>query len=251
MMFGPEHVAGYTTHARRGAIANAFRYGVDYVLIDPAAQGGPRLFSRNRFNLAAVHDRDHGGPRGAGQGAVWAHRVLESRGLPRAGYDRLLLLTQPRFMGYGFNPVSFWLALRRGELVAVIAEVNNTFGDRHSYFCCNPGFAPIRPADRIEAAKIFHVSPFQKVAGEYAFGFIVRPDRIAITIDFRDGEEGLVATLSGTRRPLTSGSLLIAAFRRPAGALRTVALIHWQALRLWVKRAPYRPRPTPPGQEVS
>lgn len=251
MIFAPEHIAGHTTHARRGSIANAFRYGVDYVLIDPAVRSGPRLFSRNRFNLAAVHDRDHGGPRRAGQGAGWAHRVLETRGLPRAGYDRLLLLTQPRLMGYGFNPVSFWLALRRGELVAVIAEVNNTFGDRHSYLCANPGYAPIGPADRIEAAKIFHVSPFQKVAGGYTFGFLLAPDRIAITIAFRHGEEGLFATLAGPRRPLTSRSLLAAGFRRPAGALRTVALIHWQALKLWMKRAPFRPRPSPPEREVS
>lgn len=251
MIFAPEHIAGHTTHARRGGIANTFRYGVDYVLIDPAVREGPWLFSRNRFNLAAVHDRDHGGPRGAGQGAGWAHRVFETRGLPRAGYDRLLLLTQPRFLGYGFNPVSFWLALRRGELVAVIAEVNNTFGDRHSYFCAKPGFAPIRPADRIEAVKVFHVSPFQKIAGGYSFGFLVTPERIAVTILFRDGEEGLFATLAGPRRPLTSRSLLAAALRRPAGALRTVALIHWQALKLWAKRAPFRHRPEPPGREVS
>lgn len=251
MIFAPQHVPGQTTHARRGRIANAFRYGVDYVLIDPAVREGPWLFSRNRFNLAAVHDRDHGGPRGAGQGAVWAHRVLAARGLPRAGYDRLLLLTQPRFLGYGFNPVSFWMALRRDALVAVIAEVNNTFGDRHSYFCARPGFAPIRPEDRIEAAKIFHVSPFQRVAGGYTFGFRLTPDHVAITIRFRDGDEGLDATLSGPRRPLTSGAILAAALRRPFGALRTIALIHWQALKLWRKRAPYRPRPAPPGEEVS
>ena len=73
----PDHVAGVTVHARRGGIRNRFRYGVDMVLIDPEAPGGgPALFSRNRFNLASVHDRDHGGPLRAGRGAGWARAVL-------------------------------------------------------------------------------------------------------------------------------------------------------------------------------
>ena len=77
MIHAPEHIPGLTAHARRGAIGNAFRYGVDFVLIEPeAGESGPALFSRNRFNLAAVHDRDHGGPRGDGRGVAWAREVL-------------------------------------------------------------------------------------------------------------------------------------------------------------------------------
>ncbi len=247
----PEHIAGHTTHARRGRISNAFRYGVDYVLIDVDSLSGPTLFSRNRFNFVAVHDRDHGGSGDRGRGAQWAREVFRSRGLSLGSGDRLLLLTQPRFLGYVFNPVSFWLALRGSDLVCVIAEVNNTFGDRHSYFCANPGFAPIRPQDRIEAAKILHVSPFQHVAGTYRFRFSVDADHIAIAIAFRNGGEGLHATLCGARRPLTNASLLAAALRRPAGALRTIALIHWQAVKLVLKRAPYQPRPKPPAEDLS
>lgn len=247
----PQHVPAVTYHGRRGAVTNAFRYGVDYVLIDPeAAPSGPALFSRNRFNLFAVHDRDHGGPRRAGAGAPWARRILAERGLAAEGVD-LRLLTQPRALGYGFNPVTFWLACRGEDLVAVIAEVDNTFGDRHCYVCARPGFAPIGREDRLHAEKVFHVSPFQAIAGGYAFTFDIDPQRIDIRILHHNGEERLAATLSGPRRPLTSRALAAAALRRPLGPLRALALIHWQALRLALKGAPFRSRPAPPAKEIT
>lgn len=244
----PEHIRGSTTHARRGAIRNAFRYGVDYVLIDPESERGPLLFSRNRLNLASVRDRDHGGRVGDGQGKPWAVEVFAKAGLAP---DQILLLTQPRFLTYVFNPVSFWLAFKSGHLVAVIAEVNNTFGDRHSYICHMPDFTPIKASDTMDAQKIFHVSPFQKIAGHYQFNFDISEDQIAIRIAHFNGDEGLIATLHGARAPLTNMRLLGALVRRPFGPLRTIALIYWQALRLKLKGAPYRQRPIPPEQEVS
>ncbi|MGR3762165.1 DUF1365 domain-containing protein [Roseobacteraceae bacterium NS-SX3] len=246
----PDHIAGHTSHARRGGIRNAFRYGVDYVLIYPHSDTGPLLFSRNRFNLASVHDRNHGGAPSEGRGAAWAEEVFAGAGLDLAG-TRILLLTQPGFFGWVFNPVSFWLAQEGAQLRAVIAEVNNTFGDRHSYLCHQPGFAPITPQDEVKARKIFHVSPFQDTAGSYRFRFAVTPERIAIRIAHENGEEGVIATLTGVRQPLSNASLIKAALRRPAGALRTFALIHWQALKLKLKGAKWRDRPVPPEQEVS
>jgi len=248
MTHWPEHIAATTCHARRGGPDNAFRYGVDYVLIDPEARQGPRLFSRNRFNLASVQDRNHGGAPGSGRGVAWAREVLVERGLPTA---RILLLAQPSCLGYVFNPVSFWLAMDGDGLCAVIAEVTNTNGDRHSYFCAKPDLSPIAPRDRITVQKLMHVSPFQDVAGDYVFNFHVTPEKIAIRIDFRNAGHGLIATLSGLRKPLTNRAILYALIRRPAGALRVMALIHWQALRLKLSGAPFRARPTPPEQEVS
>lgn len=245
-----EHVAGETAHVRRGRVANAFRYGIDYVLLDPAAARGPRLFARNRANLVSVWDRDHGGPPGKGEGAAWLHRVLADHGLPPAG--RVLLLTQPRILGHVFNPVSFWLCLdAEGALRVVVAEVTNTFGDRHSYLCHRPDLEPIRPDDRLHAQKVFHVSPFQPIAGEYVFRFDIRADRVGIWIDHRNGEAGVYTNLTGRRRPLTAAGILRACLRRPLGSRRVLALIHWQALRLWWKGARYRDRPQPPAQEVS
>lgn len=245
-----EFLRAETVHARRGSMRHAFRYAVDYVLIDPEAPvTGLRLFSRNRLNLASVHDRTHGGPRGAGRGAAWARMVLVAAGAPER--LQLRLLTQPRFLGYWFNPVSFWLAFDGPRLIAAIAEVNNTFGERHSYFCARPDFAPIDPKDRLTAAKVFHVSPFQDVSGGYTFAFDVTPGAISIRIALRDGEAGLIATLTGRRQPLTDRALIGSALRRPFGPLRTLALIYWHALRLKLKGAAYRSKPTPPEQEVS
>lgn len=246
----PRHFRAETIHARRGAIRNAFRYGVDYVMIDPASSAGPLLFSRNRFNLASVQDRSHGGPVKQGRGAAWAEEVFEGAGLDLKRIQ-IRLLTQPGFLGYVFNPVSFWLAFERSALIAVIAEVTNTCGDRHSYLCHLADFEPIAPDRQIAAQKVFHVSPFQQIAGTYRFNFAVTSSRIAIRILHENGKSGVVATLTGKARPLSSMSILAAALRRPFGALRTMALIHWQALKLWRKGAPFRRRPEPPKKEVS
>jgi len=249
-----DHIQGATFHGRRGAVANAFRYGVDYVCLDPEAEDvrGPRLFSRNRRNLTALWDRDHGGAPGRGEGAVWVRRVLAAHGLAEATAGRLLLLAQPRVLGHVFNPVSFWLAHdRAGALRAVIAEVSNTYGDRHSYLCHRGDLGPIGRSDVLAAQKIFHVSPFQPVTGGYTFRFDIRADRVGVWIDYRSETGGLYATLTGRRRPLTDPGILGACLRRPFGSRRVLTLIHWQALRLWWKGAGFRPRPEPPLDEVT
>ncbi len=247
-----EHIAGRTFHGREGAVANAFTYGIDYVLLDPEAPlAAPRLFSRNRGNLAALHDIDHGGERGAGRGADWVREVLAAHGLGAAD-GKLLLLAQPRMLGHVFNPVSFWLCHdRAGALRVVIAEVNNTFGDRHSYLCHHDDLRPIRREDTLEAQKIFHVSPFQAIEGGYRFRFDIQDDRIGIWIDYRSGNGRLLATLTGARRPLTSAGLLAAMLRRPFGSRRVLGLIHWQALKLWWKGARFHSRPEPPAEDVT
>ena len=251
-MSGIDHIAGTTFHGRRGAVRNAFRYGVDYVLLDAeAAESGPRLFSRNRANLTSLWDADHGGAPGQGRSATWVREVLAAHGLTMPAL-KIELLAQPRVLGHVFNPVSFWLCRdAQGDLRAVIAEVSNTFGDRHSYLCHREGLGPIRPEDSIGATKIFHVSPFQPVEGSYRFNFDIRPDRLHIRIDFDTPGGGVLATLTGHRRPLTNRAILAAALRRPFGSRRVLGLIHWQALKLWLKGAPYRARPVPPSEEVT
>lgn len=247
-------VSGQTFHGRKGATTNAFRYGVDYVLLDAEARypALPRGFSRNRANITALHDTDHGGAPGKGQGAPWARAVLARHGLSEITGGPLLLLAQPRVLGHVFNPVSFWLCHDgEGALRAVIAEVTNTYGDRHSYLAARHDHDPIQASDVLEATKIFHVSPFQPVGGDYRFQFDIRADRIGIRIDYTRKEGGLIATLAGPRRPLTSAGLARAALRRPFGSRRVLALIHWQAIKLWWKGATFRPRPEPPLEEVS
>lgn len=244
-----EHVSGTTFHGRRGAVKNGFRYSVDYVLLDMADAQGPSLFSRNRGNLTSVHDRDHGGAPKLGRGVAWVHEVLAGHNLPPA--DRVELLAQPRVFGHVFNPVSFWLCWQGDGLRVVIAEVSNTYGDRHCYLCHRDDLAPLTKEDHVTARKIFHVSPFQPVAGSYDFRFDIRSDRIGVWIDFSDGENGVIATLTGPRRPLTNTAILRACLRRPFGSRRVLALIHWQAAKLWWKGAKFRTRPAPPVDEVT
>jgi DUF1365 family protein len=251
MSFPAEHISAVTSHKRRGAITNAFRYGVDYVLIDPETTAkSPVLFSRNRFNLNSVHDVDNGGALKDGSGVKWARDVLVEQGLVATDI-KIFLLTQPRFLSYAFNPVSFWLAYKGSALVAVIAEVSTPFVQRHSYLCHMPDFSAITKDSRMNKPKLLHVSPFQDVEGDYQFIFDIRPTHIDIRIIYRHEDNGVIATLQGPRAPLTSLGLLEAGIRRPLGALRTMILIHWQAARLKLKGAKYRTTPPSPKSEVS
>lgn len=245
-----EHLQAQTTHVRRGAVRNAFRYGVDYLLIGPDLAKRPWFLSHNRLNLWSIRDRHHGGPRKAGVGFDWFRDELSQRRFDLQGAE-LLLLAQPSFLWFHFNPVSFWIALRDGKPCAFIAEVNNTFGHRHCYFCAHDDFRPIEASDTIAAVKLMHVSPFQEVRGNYSFCFDLSPRAIRIRISYENGSEGVVATLAGVRHPATGHSLLWAALRRPFGALRVLTLIHWQALILWRKRAPFQKPPPPPTTLVS
>ena len=248
-MSGVDYIAGTTFHGRRGGVGNRFNYRVDYVLLNPESSRGPALFSRNRGNLLSVHDTDHGGPPKQGRGVAWVRQVLAEQGLPEA--SEILLLAQPRVLGHVFNPVSFWLCSDAKGLRVVIAEVSNTFGQRHCYLCHRDDLAPLTRDDTVSAQKIFHVSPFQSVEGGYRFRFDIRAEKIGIWIDYSAGENGLIATLSGPRVPLSNRAIMLACLRRPFGSRRVLALIHWQALKLWAKGARYRSPPVPPRDEIS
>lgn len=246
-----DHIQGETFHGRRGGIDNAFRYTIDYVMLEPEQEvQTPALFARNSGNLTSLYDSDHGGPPKAGRGARWVRDVLSAYNLDMPG--RVILLAQPRVLGHVFNPVSFWLCHDvQDRMCAVIAEVSNTFGDRHSYLCHHDDLREITREDTLQAAKIFHVSPFQQIEGGYTFRFDIRDDKIGIWIDYSAGNGGLMATLTGKRVPLTNAGILKACLRRPFGSRRVLGLIHWQALKLWAKGARYQPRPDPPAHDVS
>ena len=162
-----DHIHGQTYHKRHGCVRNVFRYKVDYILTDFSRGQKPYLFSHNRFNLLALYTRDHGGLRNAGQGVTWVRTILKQHGFDRLINQRIALLAQPRLLGWVFNPVSFWLIYNaKNNLTLVIAEVNNTFGQRHYYLCHKEDLSEITKTDHLHAQKIFHVSPFQDVAGD-------------------------------------------------------------------------------------
>ncbi|MEO1639644.1 MAG: DUF1365 domain-containing protein [Pseudomonadota bacterium] len=246
-----DHIAGETYHGRRGPTKNAFRYSIDYVLLDAEADlATPGLFARDRGNLMALHDRDHGGAPHQGRGAAWVREVLAAHNITDCA--RIELLAQPRVLGHVFNPVSFWLCRNADDaLTTAIAEVTNTYGDRHSYLCRHEDGREITKDETLSAQKLMHVSPFQPIEGGYVFRFDIQPESIGIWIDYSRGNGGLIATLKGARKPISNFSIIRAALRRPFGSRRVLALIHWQALKLWWKGAKFRSQPAPPVEEVS
>lgn len=239
-------------HRRRIAPFYRFVYRVFYVLVDvdriEALSARLRLFSVDRFNLLSLHTRDHGD--GCGLRA-WAESLLRARGIELDG-GRIRLLTFPRVLGFAFNPISLWYCEHRnGELRAVIAEVNNTFGEKHSYVLASGG-APLSYGRPIEKEKVFHVSPFFDRVGRYRFTLSAPAARIRVAIhETREGEPILDATLAGERRALTDAAILGQVLRMPWMTIKVVAGIHWEALKLWLRGARFHRKPDPLRPNVS
>ena len=245
-----DYVKGHTYHGRLGKIRNSFIYNVDFVLFDENEPYDVKMFSHNRANLFSIFDRDHGGPRNFGKGFSWARDVF-SRNHIDFPEMKVKLLAQPRMFLTKFTPVSFWMAFDAADkLIAVIVEVNNTFGDRYSYLCYNDDLSEITKNKIITSKKALHVSPFQPMEGAYQFSFDVNINKIFIRINYNHDSGGVVATLEGKRNPLTSKLILIALLMRPFGSARVLFLIHLQALRLWLKKATFSARPKPPTESV-
>jgi|SRR5579885_543777 DUF1365 family protein len=250
---GPALYAASVMHRRCIAPRYRFAYRLFYLWLDvdrlERTAAGSRWFSYNRFNLLSFYDRDHGD--GHSTPRAFAEGVLARAGLRLAG-GRIWLLTLPRVLGYVFNPVSFWFCEDdERRLRAVIAEVNNTFGERHCYLLASEDQCLAYPLT-MDKAKCFHVSPFLPVSGDYRFR-IARPGaRLAIAI--RHGQAGqtqLQAALVGERRPFSDAAILKLCLAMPLATLKTIAAIHWQALKLWLRGARYYRKPPRPDFEVS
>jgi uncharacterized protein len=231
---------GSVFHRRLGAVPHRFRYRLFWLLIDLDELDGVgrrlRLFSHNRFNLFSLYDRDHGDGSAVGLRAQ-ALALLRRSGIVEE-VAAIRLLCMPRTLGYGFNPLSVYFCFTGdGGLAALIYEVHNTFGGRHSYAM------PARASGTVRQAceKTFFVSPFLPMDLRYEFQVAPLGDSIAISIR-ASGPDGPVlrAALAGKRRPLTDRSLLRAAVVAPFVAMKTIIAIHWQALRLIMKGAACR-----------
>ena len=155
------------------------------------------------------------------------------------------MLANARVLGHVFNPLTvYWCHRPDGTLACVVAEVHNTYGERHCYL--------LRPdaEGRAGAAKEFYVSPFLAVDGAYRMRLPVPSERVALAITLRqNGSTALTATVTGTRGPATAVSLARHAARRPLVTLRTSALIRRHGIALWLRRLPLVPRPRHDPQE--
>jgi DUF1365 family protein len=227
---------GTLIHARRTPARHVFRHPVSYWLFDldelPELERSLRLFSVNRTNVVSLRDRDH-----FDGVAPLKRAVVEFAGDPTI--ERVLMLTQPRVLGYVFNPVSFYWCYRGdGSLACVVAELNNTFGERLPEVLRGPQL-------RYEHRKRLHVSPFFGLDTSYEYAFSQPGNEVWARIHVRDdsGARPLTAVLHGRRRELTNRSLLGLLLSHPLQPVQVTLLIHWQALRLWLKRVPFHHKP--------
>jgi DUF1365 family protein len=234
-------------HRRWRPIRNAFCYKASYFLFDvdelSALDRQVRGFGHNRSRPVSLHDCDYGRP------PVFGLKASIEQYLANQGHDRrperIELLTQARTVGYVFNPVSYFYCYGPdGTLDCIVAEVNNTFGDRIRYLLSDPKRVDGRFDRCYRQPKEMHVSPFMPMDLEYLWQFDRAGDRLTVQMDeFDRGERFFESRLSGTLRPLTSAALWATVLRFPLMPLKIIALIHWQALKLYFKRAPFFSRP--------
>jgi uncharacterized protein len=241
---------GKVMHARLKPVGHRFTYRVASILVDldQLTRIGTLswLVSHNRFNLFSVHDRDLGS-KDATPPRAWIDRLLAEAGVAVDG-GRVMVLTYPRVLGYVFNPISvYWCYAATGDLKAIVYEVSNTFGDRHSYV------APVKPDElgpeglKQARDKIFYVSPFLDMSMRYHFRLRPPGATVAVRILETDADGPiLAATFNGARKPLTTGNLLRTFMRLPFLTIKIMAGIHYEAAKLWLKGIRFHSRPEPP-----
>jgi DUF1365 family protein len=244
--------SGVVAHRRLRPRAHALRYRVFMLLLDldelPAVFGRLRLLAEGAFGLMSFRSADHGDQSG-GDLRAYVRCRLTAAGVTADGPIRLLCM--PRILGYGFNPISLYFCHDAdGSLAAILYEVRNTFGQRHSYLVATPegGDDLVRQS----APKRFHVSPFMDMDMTYDFTVRAPGELAGVSIDVRDAQ-GLMlsAAFHGRRAELTDAGLLRAWVSHPLLTLKVVAGIHWEAAKIFVKGVKLRPQPPVPAAPVT
>jgi hypothetical protein len=244
---------GSVVHVRFKPQRHRLRYRLFWMLVDldelPSLSRRLRLFSRDRFNLFSFRERDHLA------GTAAPLRTQVERELAAAGIDLeggpIRLLCMPRVLGTVFNPISVFLCHRRdGTLAALFYEVNNTFGQRHSYLI--PVADPSARVIRQSCDKQFYVSPFMRMAMTYDFRVVPPAGTTTVIVNGRDADGPLIsAAFTGRRASLTDRALLGVLLRFGLLAFQVLGAIHWEALKLWLKGLRLQPRPAPPAHPVT
>lgn len=233
---------GWIRHRRHYPRVHDFRYRLVLAYLDldalEAIDRTVRPFSVNRRNLWSFFDRDHvDGRPGATAGKV--RRLLAHHGIALHG-GSIRLLTQCRVLGYVFNPISLYYCHdAEGTLAAAVAEVSNTFGERHLYLLEGRQHATTGSTARFRAAKAMHVSPFLGMDCVYDFTLAPVGERLSVAIvQHERGRRVLDAQLRGRRLPLTTRTISASLLRFPFVTMKTMVAIHAEAARLYLKGIP-------------
>lgn len=245
---------GRVRHVRTGPRPHEFSYSLFLVMLDldelPFVFRGKWLWSAGRPNVASFRREDHMGDPAAGLATAVKDAVERETGRRPGG--RVSIVTNLRYWGFVFNPVSFYFCRDADDtrVEAIVAEVNNTpWGERHPYVLHDGIRDLAAPGHRYRFAKAFHVSPFLPMELDYVWTFSEPGDTLRVRMDVNSrGNSGgagtaLVADLAMERRPLTSASLAGALCAHPFMTGKVVAGIYWNALRLWMKRTPFFAHP--------
>ncbi|BCJ90459.1 DUF1365 domain-containing protein [Terrihabitans soli] len=256
MSFSSGIYTGSVTHVRTRPKKHRLSYRVFWFLLDldelETLSKSLRFFSLGRFNLFSFSQSDH-----ATASNVPLRRQIETV-LTDAGLDlpggAIRLLCMPRVFGYVFNPISVYFCHRKtGELAAIIYEVTNTFGQRHSYLIpVDRDEARQRQSIKQSARKELYVSPFIDMNITYDFRVMEPDETVSLTVRGSDPEGLLIsASMIGMRSEFSDRALIRAALTHPLLTLKVVVGIHWEALKLWVKGVRLTHRPAPPSSPVT
>ncbi len=244
---------GWVYHQRIRPSRHRLRYRGYWLLLDldelETAARRLRTFSYNRSNILSFYDQDYG-ERSSRALRSQIEEHLRTTGLPDAGHH-IRLLCMPRVLGYVFNPLSIYFCHGRdGELAAVIYEVTNTFGERHSYLI--PRKPSPDPIVRQRCDKQFYVSPFLDMEMSYDFRLTKPEEALSLSVLGSNAEGPIIfASMKARRFALSDANLLRAACTHPLLTQKVIGAIHWEALRLWAKGLKLRPRPGVPEMRVT
>ncbi len=247
----PSIIFGTVMHKRLFPKVNTFSYGM-YNIALPLSSIKDVTLALDRYAPLSFYRCDHGACDGSDLES-WARGILQDYSITAADGE-ITLVCMPRVLGYVFNPVSFWLCRdKSGELRAVLAEVHNTFSERHTYICAHEDHRPITRDDVLKGEKVFHVSPFLEREGHYTFRFDGAADRFGAWVNYHDaqGRQQLITSLTGHYTPMTKQSLRWVFWAYPLVTFKAIYLIHWQALKLIAKGIKYIPRPAQNPERVS
>ncbi|WP_456697549.1 DUF1365 domain-containing protein [Aeromicrobium sp. P5_D10] len=236
----PALVEGTVAHTRRTPLRHRFSYKVYQWLVD--VDDLPRM-ARPLRAFSSFKAADHiGDPDDSIRANI--ERFCKAQGVDISGH-RVLMLANARILGHTFDPLSvFWAIAPDGSLTCIVAEVHNTYGERHAYL--------LRPdeAGRAEVDKAFYVSPFFTVEGKYDLQFTLTPQRVSSSIILRqNGEAMFTAAFRGTPRPATRRRLTKLLIKMPLMTHRTSLLIRIHGVWLWIRKLPVIPRPAHAPQE--
>jgi len=208
------------------------------------------LISFNRWNIFSIFNKDHGARDGS-EWRLWIESILEKQQLSNAKHN-IKLLCFPRILGYAFNPLSLWYCYGKdGLLYAVICEVSNTFGEHHHYVLHNNN-SPYNEKVKANKTKNFHVSPFINMNAEYTFTISKPNDDLSIVInEYQNDKLMLSATQHGTKHQIDTPHLLGIFCRIPLMTFKIMWMIHWQALKIWLRGGKYHKKPQAPTEDFS